>query len=61
MRKEFLTGYREVAGPLPPSWEEASKLVDLASICSFLDVEEAFTRTIQTAKYVVGHTLNTTI
>jgi len=33
----------------------------LASICSFLDVEEAFTRTIQTAKYVVGHTLNTTI
>jgi aminoglycoside phosphotransferase (APT) family kinase protein len=35
--KEFLRGYQEQGGVLPPEWKKVAKLVDLLSLCEFLN------------------------
>ena len=34
---EFIHGYREQGGILPPEWKKLAKLVDLLSLCEFLN------------------------
>jgi aminoglycoside phosphotransferase (APT) family kinase protein len=34
---EFIRGYREEGGQLPPGWKRTSKLLDLLSLCDFLN------------------------
>jgi aminoglycoside phosphotransferase (APT) family kinase protein len=35
--KAFLNGYREQGGRLPAEWKRAAKLIDLLSLCEFLN------------------------
>lgn len=35
--KEFLRGYQEQGGVLPSEWKKVAKLVDLLSLCEFLN------------------------
>lgn len=38
---EFINGYRENGGHLPPAWKRVAKLVDLTSLCQLLDTPDA--------------------
>ena len=38
---EFLRGYREEGGQLPSEWKRTSKLLDLLSLCEFLNAPHA--------------------
>ena len=35
--QEFINGYREQGRMLPPDWKKIAKLVDLLSLCEFLN------------------------
>lgn len=57
MKAEFLSGYESVRGSLPPRWREAARLLDLVSMCTFLDSEEDLPKTFRTARMVIEKTL----
>ena len=46
----FLAGYQSINGPLPEQWKLASQLLDLVSLCFFLNRKEELSKTFATAK-----------
>lgn len=54
----FLQAYQEMAGPLPPQWRQAARLLDLASMCNFLDAPEERALTFATARKVIQESLH---
>lgn len=54
----LIRGYSAVRGGISKNWKEASKLLDLANMASFLEREEHYAKTFRTAKSVVHSTLD---
>ncbi len=53
----FIQGYERVLN-LPEGWEDASRLLDLISMCGFLERKENYPETFKTAKMIVENTLD---
>ena len=56
-QEAFMVGYRQYGGELEEDWEEIAKLLDLASMCSFLSRPGELTKTTKTALEVCHQTL----
>ncbi|MBV2167105.1 MAG: aminoglycoside phosphotransferase family protein [Bdellovibrio sp.] len=56
-RDVFAQGYRSISPNLTDNWVEVSKLLDLGSMCSFLERPEDYQKSFRTARAVVRSTL----
>jgi Ser/Thr protein kinase RdoA (MazF antagonist) len=56
-RDAFIGGYRSVEPDLPANWFEVARLMDLASMCSFLERPEDYRESFHTARVVIEATL----
>lgn len=56
-RDHFFQGYRSVRPDLPQEWEDASRLLDLGNMCSFLERPEDYQESFRTARAVIKATL----
>ena len=55
--KHFENGYRSVNSHLPSEWRDASRLLDLGNMCSFLERKEDYQESFRTARAVIKSTL----
>ncbi|PIQ23956.1 hypothetical protein COW36_05405 [bacterium (Candidatus Blackallbacteria) CG17_big_fil_post_rev_8_21_14_2_50_48_46] len=53
----FLHAYQELNGPLGPLWRKQAKLLDLTSMCNFLDAPEERPITLKTVRKIFAETL----
>lgn len=56
-REMIVDGYRSVNPELPANWFDVAKLIDLASMCSFLERREDYQKSFRTARTVIESTL----
>jgi aminoglycoside phosphotransferase (APT) family kinase protein len=56
-REKFAEGYRRTNPDLPENWVDASKLLDLGNMCSFLERREDYQKSFRTARTVIQSTL----
>ncbi len=56
-RQSFTKGYRMENLNLPDEWEDASRLLDLGNMCSFLERKENYQKSFGTARAVIQATL----
>ena len=56
-RERFLSGYKDANPNLPSDWEAAARLMDLGSMCGFLERREDYQKSFRTARAVVQSTL----
>jgi aminoglycoside phosphotransferase (APT) family kinase protein len=54
----FIDGYRSAGGTLPADWQRLSRLVDLISLCGFLERETVDQATVRDVRTLVGATLD---
>lgn len=56
-RERFLRGYKTSNSELCSDWETASRLIDLGSMCGFLERKEDYQESFRTARAVIQSTL----
>jgi len=56
-RESFISGYRTCHPDLDPDWIDISKLMDLGSMCGFLERQEDYQKSFHTARTVILSTL----
>lgn len=55
--ERFIEGYKRVNTNLHPEWENISRLLDLGSMCGFLERKEDYQKSFRTARTVIHGTL----
>lgn len=58
LAREFTRGYREHGGRLPEGWQRAAKMVDLLSLCEFLNRPSSNNTLIEEVTGLITHTLH---
>ncbi len=53
----FARGFRDGGGVLPERWREIARLLDLMSLCGFLNASQQRTRLFDTARELIGRTI----
>jgi len=56
-REMFIDGYQSNNPTLPSDWYDASKLIDIGNMCSFLERREDYQESFHTARTVIASTL----